>query len=218
MLLNLLSHPVSFVFYLIAVFVAITVHEFAHAITADRLGAPTPSLQGRVSLHPVKHIDLYGLIFLFLTGFGWGRPVQFDPYNLHNPRKDAAIISIAGPVSNFILAIISSIALRLAFSIPALSPISSAIALICVPMIVLNVSLGIFNLIPVHPLDGFKIVGGLLPDEQADEWYSLERYGFIILILLILPIIGGQSMIGTFIRPITNFVISFLMAQPSGMM
>lgn len=209
---NLLLNPYA----LIALFTSITIHEFAHAITADRLGDPTPSLQGRVSLNPIRHLDIYGLFFLLFTGFGWGKPVQFDPYNLSNPRKDAAIISIAGPMSNFLLAIICALLIRLLMLAPSVFIIHIALNLL-VFMTWWNVSLGVFNLIPVHPLDGFKIVGGFLPDEQADEWYALERYGFIVLILLVLPIVGGQSMITTFIRPITGFIISVLLPHSQGM-
>src|SRR3990167_2120427 len=196
MLSYLFSNPLLFFVYLVALLVAIAVHEFSHAYAADYLGDPTPRLAGRLKLNPLVHIDGLGLLFLLFFGFGWGKPVGFDPYNLKNPRKDAAIISIAGPLSNFVLAIILSIALHL----------TSAYFLL-VPMISLNVILGVFNLLPIHPLDGFKIVGGLLSDEKAHEWYQLERYGMIFLIMLIFPF-GIGSMLNIIIRPVISFILN----------
>ncbi|MEI6533445.1 MAG: site-2 protease family protein [Candidatus Roizmanbacteria bacterium] len=188
--------------------VSITVHEFAHALTADRLGDPTPRLQGRISLDPRAHVDLFGLIFLFIAGFGWGKPVQFDPFNLQNPRRDAAIISVAGPISNFILAGIFAILFRLV-AVNASSVIFSELFFM---MVNINIVLGVFNLIPIHPLDGFKIVGGILPSKQAYEWFDLQRYGTIFLIALIIPILpGGHSMSGMIVSPIINIIRGILL-------
>ncbi|MGB9883224.1 MAG: site-2 protease family protein [Microgenomates group bacterium] len=208
-MLNLLGeNPLLFLIYIFALLTAIAIHEFSHALAADYLGDPTPRLQGRLNLNPKSHLDLTGFLFLLFFGFGWGKPVEFDPYNLKNPRKDAALISIAGPISNFILAIISSIILK-SFIFFKLDILSTIGLLILPPIIQLNLVLGIFNLLPIHPLDGFKIVGGLLSEEKAKEWYSLEKYGVIFLLLLILPI-NGSSMIDTFIRPIITFLFNLL--------
>jgi len=187
--------------------VAITIHEFSHAWMADYLGDPTPRLSGRLKLNPLVHLDTFGLLFLFLFGFGWGKPVPFDPYNLKNPRRDAALISFAGPVSNFILAVILSLIVKLV-NIPLLAGFF-------IPVIYLNIILGVFNLIPINPLDGFKIVGGILNEEQAKEWYQLERYGMIFLLLLIIPF-GGSSMLDIIIRPIITFVMGWLTGSPLG--
>jgi len=181
--------------------VAITVHEFSHAAMADYLGDPTPRLAGRLKLNPFVHIDIFGLVFLLFFGFGWGKPVPFDPYNLKNQRRDAALISFAGPISNFILACLLSLIVRF---LPL-----SVLTYFLIPIIYLNIILGIFNLIPIGPLDGFKIVGGILPEERAEEWYQLERYGMIFLLLLIIPI-GQSSMLDAIIRPIISFVINLL--------
>src|SRR4051812_27134518 len=102
---SLFTSPLSFFVAAIALLIAITVHEFSHALSADKLGDPTPRLQGRISLNPLVHLDPIGTLLILFVGFGWGKPVVFDPFNLKNPRKDAAIISLAGPASNFILAI-----------------------------------------------------------------------------------------------------------------
>jgi Zn-dependent protease len=212
MITTLFTNPLFFFLSLFSLVVAITIHEFAHAKAADHLGDPTPRLQGRVTLNPMAHIELYGLLFLLLVGFGWGRPVQFDPFNLKHPRRDAAIISFAGPLSNVILASILSIVLRLFIFVD--SPILIAIgSLLFVPMILMNLMLAVFNMLPVHPLDGFKIVGGLLSEDQAREWYQLERYGLIFLLLLIIPL-GGSSMLSSILGPILNFLSGIFLPSP----
>ncbi len=205
MLFSLFSNPISFVFYLVGLFIAITVHEFAHAWMADKLGDPTPRLDGRVTLNPKAHIDPWGLVVLLFFGFGWGRPVQYDPYNLKEPRRDSAYIALAGPVSNIILASILSVLIYLfnLIEFPFLSIIS---LIVFPPLIMLNLTLAIFNLLPVHPLDGFSIVEGFLPRDQAADWSQLRRYGMIFLLLLIIPI-GSQSMVSMIMRPIMQFVV-----------
>lgn len=208
MLSYLFTNPLVFVVYLFALLVAITIHEFSHAYVADHLGDPTARLAGRINLNPFVHIDTLGLLFLFLFGFGWGKPVQFDPFNLKNPRKDAAFISFAGPFSNFILAIILSIVLRL-FLFFDLKFLETIGLLFLTPVISLNVVLGIFNLLPVHPLDGFKIVGGFLSEDRAKEWYGLERYGILFLLLLIFPL-GNKSLLDLIIRPAVTFLLNLL--------
>lgn len=214
MISSLFSNPLAFFVYIIALLIAIAVHEFSHALVADQLGDPTPKLQGRLTLNPIVHIDTIGMILLLVFGFGWGKPVVFDPFNLKNPRKDAALISIAGPISNFIVAIVLAIGLRLMqlFDLHILFAIGS---FLFIPIISLNVVLGIFNLIPINPLDGFKIVGGILSDEKSREWYQLERYGMFFLILLIIPI-GGQSLLGLIIRPVISFVLNVLIPSSLG--
>lgn len=208
MITTLLSNPLLLVVYVVSLFLAIGLHEYAHAKAADQLGDPTPRLQGRLSLNPFVHIDLLGLAFLFFFGFGWGKPVGFDPYNLKNPRRDAAIISFAGPLSNILLAVIASILLRV---LDVVQPeISSIFFLFLSPFISLNILLALFNLIPIHPLDGFKIVGGLLPKERAQEWYGLQRYGIIFLLLLIFPI-GRASMAQTILQPVMSFILGILL-------
>src|SRR3990172_6432841 len=107
------SNPITFIFSLVALVVAISIHEFAHAAAADRLGDPTPRLQGRLTLNPLAHLDPIGTLMLLLIRVGWGKPVQFDPYNLKNPRRDAALISLAGPASNLILAIVLALIIKL---------------------------------------------------------------------------------------------------------
>lgn len=196
--------------------VAITIHEAAHAWMSDRLGDPTARLMGRLSLNPIKHLDLYGTVlvplFLILARspfvFGWAKPVMFDPYNLKNPKKDGALIALSGPVSNMILALIFSLILR--FGGGVFFPINF-LAILIIYMITINITLAVFNLIPIHPLDGGKIFLGLLPDKDAEEADRfMQRYGLIILLFLIFPIFGGRSPLYSLISPIIGFLLNFL--------
>ncbi len=199
---------------IIAFLIALSVHESAHAWTANRLGDPTAKLEGRVSLNPLKHLDLYGTVivplFLIFIGspfiFGWAKPVMFDPFNLKNPRKDAALISLAGPLSNFITAILFSLVINL---LPT-GPFFSLIYLI----ILINIVLGVFNLIPIHPLDGGKILVGILPEKDAEEADRfLNRYGLIIIFALIFFSFRGVSPLSAFLGTVVNFFMKFLIPQ-----
>jgi len=205
MLETFFTSPFLFILWLLALFIAITIHEFSHALVADRLGDPTPRLMGRLTLNPLAHLDTLGTLMLLLFRFGWGKPVQFDPFNLKNPRRDAALISLAGPTSNLLLALILSILVRT----PVVPPFLIQFLL---PIIILNIMLAIFNLIPIHPLDGFKIVGGLLSEDQAREWATLERYGFLFLLLLIFPI-GGKSLLFSILDPVINFLLYLFLGK-----
>lgn len=202
MLQSLFGDPVYFVIWILSLVTVITVHEAAHAFAADRLGDPTPRSQGRLTLNPLKHLDPLGTVLLLLFRFGWGKPVIFDPYNLKHPRQDAALISIAGPASNILWAIVGSIVI---YFLP------SDISPVLYPFVFLNVGLAIFNLVPVHPLDGAKILLGLLPAEMAYEWEAImNRYGIIILLLLIFPF-SGVSPVIALISPIINIILKLLL-------
>ena len=208
MLSYLFTNPLLFIVYIVSLLIAIAIHEFSHAFITDYLGDPTPRLQGRLKLDPRVHIDNMGMFFLLLFGFGWGKPVEFDPYNLKNPHKDAALISIAGPSSNFILAVILSIILKLLILFK-LNIFITIGMLVILPMIQMNLILGIFNLLPIHPLDGFKIVGGFLSEDKVHEWNSLQRYGWLFLLMLIIPI-GGSSMLSGILQPTVRFFFKLL--------
>ncbi len=199
----MLSDPLALLLFLPALVIAITIHEFAHAFTADRLGDPTPQVQGRLTLNPLKHFDPIGTLMLLFFRFGWGKPVEFDPYNLRHPRRDAALISLAGPASNLVLATLLSLVLKF-------SP-SSLFSVFLYPVILININLAIFNLLPVPPLDGAKILYGFLPRDWADEYNDfMGRYGTILLILLIIPI-GGSSLAINLILPLINLISNLLL-------
>ena len=208
MLQQFFENPLFLVVFVPVLLFTIAIHEYAHARMADYLGDPTGRLMGRMTINPLAHIDLFGLLFLFLFGFGWEKPVPFDPFNLKNPRRDAAIISLAGPVSNFTAAILCSFLLKLItfFPLGIISTIGSPVLQIIISF---NILLGVFNLVPIAPLDGFKIVGGILPEKKAHEWYQLERYGIIFLLVLIMPV-GRTSMLTLLIMPIIDFLTRLL--------
>lgn len=203
MIFELFTNPISFFVWFFALLVAISIHEFSHAWMADRLGDPTPRINGRLTLSPLAHLDPIGTLMLLLTRFGWGKPVPIDPYNLENPRRDTALISLAGPASNLILATILSVftgLLNLWF-----------IDLLFLPIIILNTSLAIFNLLPIPPLDGSKILLGLLPYDLALEWEEiLEQYGLIIILFLLFPF-TGRPLITYILLPIINFILDILL-------
>lgn len=213
---------ISFLFLIFSFAVAITIHEAAHAWMADRLGDPTAKLTGRLTLNPLAHYDRVGTTLFFVTvflwkfgivpfPFGWAKPVEFDPYNLRDPRRDSAIISFAGPAANLILAVLLAIVIRIT-SLP-FSPVY-IIGELVKPLLVLNVSLAIFNLVPVNPLDGGKILLGLLPEKSAREAeLFLNRFGMIILFFLIFPTFGGNSLLTSVISPIITFLLKILIGS-----
>ncbi len=160
--------------------VAITVHEAAHAFVADRLGDPTPRLQGRLTLNPLSHLDPIGTLMIVVARFGWGKPVQFDPYNLREPQKDSALISIAGPAANLVTAALIAVLLRLA---APLAPFPLPLTPLFIVALI-NINLAVFNLIPIPPLDGSKFFAGVFPG-LAPVIDAMEQYGFIILLALV---------------------------------
>ncbi len=205
MLSTLFTNPIVFIIWAASLVIALTIHEYAHAKVADTLGDPTPRANGRVTLDPRAHLDPLGTVLILIVGFGWGRPVEFDPYNLRNPKRDTALIALAGPASNIILAIILSIVSNFFVA-------GSLLAGVIPLMIMINISLAIFNLVPVFPLDGEKILHGILPTELALEYSrAMHQYGTLILIMLLLPIAGGTSPISALISPAISFVNNLLL-------
>jgi len=207
MLSLLLANPMAFIILFPGLLLSIAIHEFAHAWSADKLGDPTPRLQGRVTLNPLSHLDPIGTLMIFLTSFGWGRAVEFDPYNLKHPVRDTALIALAGPVANLLIALVLSLVIRTGILPWAWMYEASSL------IVYINVALAIFNLVPVYPLDGSKILLALLPRSTAFEYDQfMHRYGFLVLIFLIFPFVGGVSPVTQLISPVIRFITGLLLA------
>jgi len=180
------------VVWVLPVVFAITVHEVAHGWVAKKYGDNTASFLGRLTLNPVKHIDILGtiiipgLLLLSFTGFifGWAKPVPVDPRNFKNPKTDMAIVALAGPVANFLMAIAWALIARLGVIID-LDIITLPMIYMGIAGISINLVLGLINLIPIPPLDGSRIVTGLLPNKLAYQYNRFERFGFIFLLILL---------------------------------
>lgn len=180
--------------WILPVVFAITVHEVAHGWVAKKYGDNTADMQGRLTLNPIKHIDLIGTIIipglLLITGtgfiFGWAKPVPVDARNFKNPRSDMAIVALAGPVSNLLMAIFWALIARVGVTIGAgTESISLPLIYTGVAGISINLVLALINLLPIPPLDGSRILTGLLPNYWAWQYNKLERFGFIILLILL---------------------------------
>ena len=206
-----LSNPAEMLNLLISIpgiLIAITFHEFAHAKTADILGDDTPRYEGRLTLNPLDHIDPVGFMLLLFAGFGWGKPVHVNPRNYNrnmSMEKADAIVSIAGPVANFILAILFTIIYFVLFKFIGFT--TNRLGLIIMTMmesaITINVALGVFNLLPLPPLDGSKVIKPLLP-YKAKVWFETnEKIFYIIFIVLWITGLSG-IIISPIIRTITN--------------
>ena len=179
-----------------ALLLGIAFHEFSHAFVANALGDDTARKMGRLTLDPRAHLDPAGTLLLFVAGFGWGKPVPFNPYALRNgPRKGMAMVAAAGPISNLLIASVLAVPLRFDW-VPWHSPFATIlgtagwgmadyVGLFLSAGVLLNIILAIFNLLPVAPLDGFKVAVGLLPVELARPVARLERHGILILLALI---------------------------------
>ena len=172
---------------LFALLIGICFHEACHAFMANYLGDPTPASQGRTTLNPIAHLDPLGTILMLVIGFGWGKPVQFNPYGLRvRPKTAMLLVSGAGPLSNFVAAFLLALPIRLDM-VPYVNVFSRGIFNIDTTdeyigtflsaAVYLNIILGVFNLIPIHPLDGFKVVVGLLPEDLSEEFAKLAQYG-----------------------------------------
>lgn len=181
--MNLISllqdNPIIFALVAGSLIISITIHEFAHALVAYKLGDDTPKYQGRVTLNPLAHLDPLGSLLVLFFGFGWGKPVEYNVSNLDYPKRDTALIAFAGPLSNLLLGITLLIFENI-FNTGFLGYVATV-----------NFFLAFFNLIPIYPLDGFNIVLGILPYDLAYKWRELERYSLILLLVLIITNIPG---------------------------
>ncbi|HDQ41670.1 MAG TPA: site-2 protease family protein [Desulfonatronum sp.] len=197
----------------VPVLAAITFHELAHGYVAYLLGDPTAKNAGRLTLNPLKHLDPLGTLVLVLTRMiGWAKPVPVDPRYFADPKRGMMLVSVAGPACNFLLAMVFALLYHvLIFSWGATGGQASMamfkpLVLMCQAGVVINLALGIFNLLPIPPLDGSKILAGLLPPNAAHGLLRLERYGFVIILVLALT-----GMIGKIIFPAIRYIGGFLL-------
>lgn len=194
------------------ILIAVTFHEVAHGWIADRLGDPTARLLGRLTLNPIKHLDPIGTLVFFLTRMiGWAKPVPVNPLNFRDPLKGMMWVAIAGPITNLFLAAVSAAILRILIASgilidPSMSFVMEPIYKMIYMSVIINVGLAVFNFIPIPPLDGSKILMGLLSRDQAQIFARLEPYGFIILILFIMTNIDRMVL-----SPIIGFTVSLLL-------
>lgn len=198
--------------------IAITFHEVSHGLVANKLGDPTAKMLGRLTLNPIAHVDIFGTILLPLLllvvthgkfVFGYAKPVPINPMNFRNPKRDMAISAAAGPVMNFILAFLSFLVLKgllvpLATVLPAtfVATVLRPVGLILTASIFVNVILAVFNMIPIPPLDGGRVLTGFLPLRQAATFSKIEPYGFVIVLILLYTGIADA-----FIMPFIRFFL-----------
>lgn len=192
-----------------AILYALTIHEYFHGWTANKFGDPTARLQGRLTLNPLAHIDILGALCFVFANFGWGKPVPINPYNFKNPRRDNVLVSFAGPASNFVSAFLFGVIfqlLRNATFIPL--NVSTNLFNLLLSGIMMNLSLAIFNMIPLFPLDGSHILEGLLPSAMARKYKEIERYSpFILLGLIIMGNYGGISIFSMVLGPLIHYFL-----------
>ncbi len=192
---------------------ALTLHEYAHGYVAYRLGDPTARDAGRLTLNPLSHLDPIGTIAFFFIKFGWAKPVPVNPLYFKNPRKDMLWVALAGPVTNLLLAVASAVLLKGIIGTASVLPYTPMLEAILVPLynmliasVWINLVLCIFNFLPIPPLDGGRILTGLLPEDLARTYASFERYGFIVILLL-----AFSGVLGMVIFPVIRFANNLLL-------
>ncbi|MDK2800300.1 MAG: hypothetical protein PWP27_699 [Clostridiales bacterium] len=186
-------NPMSILLSLPGIFIGFAFHEFAHAFAADRLGDSTPRSQGRLTLDPLPHIDIMGLILIIIAGFGWAKPVQVNPRNFKNPKRDDIIVSLAGPMINFAIALLFVVLLKLLVITGVFyfinTTITSGIEALIYQTVWINLILFVFNLLPIYPLDGYHVLSHFVPYSNREKLYRLRYFSrFILLIILITPV------------------------------
>ncbi len=211
--MDILNHIQILAVLVLPVLFAITVHEAAHGWAAGYLGDRTARMLGRVTLNPLKHIDPIGTVVVplatfFLTGFlfGWAKPVPVDVRNLHNPRRDMALVALAGPGANLLMAILWGLAIQLALALWNVSPwLAQPLAYMGAAGVLINVLLMVLNLFPLLPLDGGRVLNALLPRHLAMSFSRLEPYGLILLVVLLV-----SGVLGTLLGPLVNLTIGLM--------
>lgn len=191
---------------------SVVIHEVSHGVVAEKLGDPTARLAGRLTLNPLKHLDPFGSVILplllsLLPGgvvFGWAKPVPYDPRNLKRPVRDGALVAAAGPISNLLLALVFGLLFRFFTSGGAISAMGELFPALLAQVVIVNVWLAIFNLVPIPPLDGSKVLFWFLPNSASELRAFLERYGFFILLFFIF--FGIQLIVPVVFRVVSFFL------------
>lgn len=194
------TDPVAFILLAVSLVLAISLHEYAHALAADLQGDRLPRAMGRVSLNPARHLDPLGTLLIFLVGFGWGKPVEFRRQALASQRFGAAIVALAGPIMNLLLATAA------AFGVAAVEDSGNrTLGIFFILFFSINVVLAVFNLIPIPPLDGSRLLTIFLPPSKQHILFFLDRYGMVILLLILL--FGGTVFLDPLIDAVQNFIL-----------
>ena len=183
----------SMVTRLAAVLLCLTVHESCHGLAAYALGDPTARREHRLSLNPLRHIDWFGLLMMFVAGFGWAKPVPVNPNYFKKPKQGMALTALAGPVSNFLLALLMLLAARIFCDVAAYSEANQRILDFLLMVALLSIGLGLFNLLPIPPLDGSKVLFAVLPDGAYNQLMRYERYGMLLLFALVFFDVGSSA-------------------------
>ena len=184
-----------------AVLLCLTLHETCHGLAAYALGDPTAKSMHRLSLNPLHHIDWFGLAMMFAAGFGWAKPVPVDPRYFKKPKQGMAVTALAGPVSNFLLAVLLILISKAIYLYAPYTAVWDAVFTFCLYTAApLSIGLGLFNLLPIPPLDGSKVLGVLLPDEAYSKLMRYERYGILLLLALSLLGVTGNFISGVIVR------------------
>ena len=204
-----------FIVRAVTLILAFTVHEFSHAFVADRFGDNTPRLAGRLTLNPLAHLDVFGSLMLLIAGFGWAKPVPINPFLLNLRSRWAEMwVSLAGPLSNLVMAVLAAIPLRLGLFPPQSSSTNGLLPtpyLFLAEFLIINVTLAMFNLIPISPLDGEKVLTPFLPASFANFMNRVRPYGplFLLLLIFVLPYFG-IDLISMIMGPIMGFILKVL--------